>query len=442
MRGEPSHWERIQRRPGRLTNYPTSGKVQLLRRCVGYPVREAGLGWGRPLAPTSARTGHCGATGPGRGAADGPGDHFDDDVTRILSAIEQGDPQAAEQLLPAGLRRAAQAGRPAAGPGEARADAPGHGPGPRGLPPAGRRRGRPGAGTAAATSSPPRPRRCAASSSRTPAASGRRSTAGGRDAVDLDEAELAPPSPRRGPARPRRGPDAARRPRTRQGRAGQAPLLRRPDHRGGRRGRSASPPQRPTAHWAYARAWLARRARGRGRPAGRRLPENLAGLVERIRAAILALPYRGRSRATGSRPMDARRSTNVEAIFLEALEDRCPSRAGGLPRPGLRRRRGAAAAGRAAAPAPTPRRSELPRRPRRRRRRVTTDRRADRRGPRHGHRPLQAAGADRRGGHGRRLHGRADAARAPQGGPEGHQAGHGHEAGRSPGSRPSARPWR
>ena len=53
-------------------------------------------------------------------------------------------------------------------------------------------------------------------------------------------------------------------------------------------------------------------------------------------------------------------------------------------------------------------------------------------GARHGHRPLQAAGADRRGGHGRRLHGRADAPGPPQGGPEGHQAGHGHAAGDRP----------
>ena len=94
------------------------------------------------------------------------------DVTRILSAIEQGDPQAAEQLLPLvydELRKLA-AQRLAAG--EARPDAPGHGPGPRGVPPARRTPTRPGTGTAAATSSPPRPRRCAASSSTTPAASG------------------------------------------------------------------------------------------------------------------------------------------------------------------------------------------------------------------------------------------------------------------------------
>ena len=38
------------------------------------------------------------------------------EVTRILSAIEQGDPRAAEQTSAAGLRGAAQAGGPEAGP--------------------------------------------------------------------------------------------------------------------------------------------------------------------------------------------------------------------------------------------------------------------------------------------------------------------------------------
>ena len=52
------------------------------------------------------------------------------DVTRILSAIEQGDPQAAEQLLPLvydELRKLAarEAGSRKAGP-----DASGHGAGP------------------------------------------------------------------------------------------------------------------------------------------------------------------------------------------------------------------------------------------------------------------------------------------------------------------------
>ena len=50
----------------------------------------------------------------------------------------------------------------------------------------------------------------------------------------------------------------------------------------------------------------------------------------------------------------------------------------------------------------------------------------------HGHRAVQAAGADRRRRHWRRLHGRAAGAGPPQGGPEGHQAGHGHPAGDRP----------
>ena len=65
---------------------------------------------------------------------------------------------------------------------------------------------------------------------------------------------------------------------------------------------------------------------------------------------------------------------------------------------------------------------------------------------RHGHRPLQAAGADRRGGHGRRLRRRAGPPRPPQGGAEGHQAGHGHPPGprplrgRAPGAGPDGPP--
>ena len=169
------------------------------------------------------------------------------DVTRILSAIEQGDPQGGRAAPAAGLRRAPQARRAEAGAGEARADAPGHGPGPRGLPPAGRRRGGPAAGTAAATSSPPRPRRCAASSSRTPAASEPRSTAGGWSVSDLDDIDIAAPAPSDGPPGPGRGPGEARSRGPGQGPAREAPLLRRADRGGGRRACSASPAQRPSA---------------------------------------------------------------------------------------------------------------------------------------------------------------------------------------------------
>ena len=62
----------------------------------------------------------------------------------------------------------------------------------------------------------------------------------------------------------------------------------------------------------------------------------------------------------------------------------------------------------------------------------TTIGRARQRGPRHRHRPVQAAGADRRGRLRRRLHGRADRAGPPQGRAEGPQAGHGHPAGGRP----------
>ena len=170
------------------------------------------------------------------------------DVTRILSAIEQGDPHAAEQLLPLVYDELRKLAAAAAGPGEAGPDAPGHRPGPRGLPAAGRTASRPSTGTAAATSSPPRPRPCAASSSRTPAASRRVKHGGGRQRVDLGPGRAVADAPT---------PDdllaldealarlAERRPRG--GRAGQAPLLRRPVRRGGRRGPGhlAAPP--PTA---------------------------------------------------------------------------------------------------------------------------------------------------------------------------------------------------
>ena len=110
------------------------------------------------------------------------------DVTRILSAIEQGDPQAAEQLLPLvydELRKLAAQRLAQEKPGQTlQATALVH---EAYLRLVGRRR-RPGTGTAAATSSPPRPRPCAASSSRTPAASSGSSTAAAGERVDLDDA--------------------------------------------------------------------------------------------------------------------------------------------------------------------------------------------------------------------------------------------------------------
>ena len=60
------------------------------------------------------------------------------EVTRILSAIEQGDPHAAEQLLPLVYDELRKLAAAQTGPREARPDAPADRPGPRGLPPPGR----------------------------------------------------------------------------------------------------------------------------------------------------------------------------------------------------------------------------------------------------------------------------------------------------------------
>ena len=76
--------------------------------------------------------------------------------------------------------------------------------------------------------------------------------------------------------------------------------------------------------------------------------------------------------------------------------------------------------------------------PDRRRRRPRSGRMTNRpaacecRGPGQPHRPVQAAAADRRGGHGHGLHGRADPAGAAQGRAEAHQGRHGQPPGPRP----------
>ena len=82
------------------------------------------------------------------------------DVTRILSAIEQGDPSAAEQLLPPRLPRVAEAGGPKDGPGGPGAYAPGHGPWSTRRTSGWLTSRKPSIGTVAATSFPPPPRPC------------------------------------------------------------------------------------------------------------------------------------------------------------------------------------------------------------------------------------------------------------------------------------------
>ena len=146
-------------------------------------------------------------------------------------------PPGRRRPAPARLRRAAEARRRADGRGVARPHAPADRPGPRGVPPARRRRPTQTGGTAAATSSPPPPRPCAASSSRPPAASTAREARRRPSTASTSTPSIAGrPGPRRRPRSPWTRPStrlAADEPRG--GRAGQAPLLRRPDRRGGRR---------------------------------------------------------------------------------------------------------------------------------------------------------------------------------------------------------------
>ena len=128
------------------------------------------------------------------------------DVTRILSAIEQGDPQAAEQLLPLvydELRKLAAQKLAQEKPGP---DAPGHRPGPRGLPAAGGRGARPehwnsrGHFFAAAAEAM---RRILVENARRKRGRQARRRPAPRSTSTADAARRADP---RRPARPRRGP--------------------------------------------------------------------------------------------------------------------------------------------------------------------------------------------------------------------------------------------
>ena len=117
------------------------------------------------------------------------------DVTRLLDAAAAGDPTAAADLLPpvyAELRKLAAA--------RLAGEKAGHTLQPTALVHEAYLRlvgGRPAAttGTAAATSSPPRPRPCAASWSSPPAARAGSGTAAAAGAVDLDDAAAASDDP-------------------------------------------------------------------------------------------------------------------------------------------------------------------------------------------------------------------------------------------------------
>ena len=231
--------------------------------------------------------------------------------------MQRGDPRAAEQLLPlvydelrklAAQRLAHETTRP---------DPPGHGPGPRGVPATGRRRAEHGTGTAAAISSPPRPRRCGGSWSTTPARKRRRSTAATRpQRIDLERTR-PPTMPRPTTCSPWTRPRPGWPPRTRAGRAGQAPLLRRALARGGCRGPRRRRQRPPTADWAFARAWLCQRARSAG------AAEILSCFETQTEHGFA----RGPSSHCAGRCLDARGDgvhgvscTRSKTIFCEALE--------------------------------------------------------------------------------------------------------------------------
>ena len=187
------------------------------------------------------------------------------DVTRILSAIEQGDPQAAEQLLPLvydELRRLAARRLAREAPGQTlQATALVHEAYLRLVDgePDRHWNGRGHFFAAAAEAM----RRILVENARRKR---RLKRGGGRRRVELD---------RGGPRGRRTAPDellaldealdrlAGEDPAGR--RAGQAPLLRRADRRAGRRGPRASRRERPTGIWAYARAWLFRSLGGEAR---------------------------------------------------------------------------------------------------------------------------------------------------------------------------------
>ena len=267
------------------------------------------------------------------------------DVTRILSAIEQGDPKAAERAPAAGLRRAAQAGRPAAGPGEARPDAPGHGPGPRGVPPAGRTPRTPGLGQprpllrrrGRGHAPHPRRERPPQGEPRSAAGAGSGSTST-RPSSPTDEPRRRPAGPRRGPRRswPPTDPRPAELVKLRYF-AGLTDRARPPRP-------SASPPRTADRHWAYARAWL--RPSDAGRRAG---PTDLAKFSEprgRNRRRFLALPAARLRIGSGSELHDARGSADERTRDLHATPWRRRSRRSARPTwtrpaaatPALRRR--------------------------------------------------------------------------------------------------------
>ena len=187
------------------------------------------------------------------------------DVTRILSAIEQGDPHAAEQLLPLvydELRKLAAQKLAQEKPGQTlQATALVHEAYLR-LVDADQAQHWNSRGHFFAAAAEAMRRILVEHARRKKRAQARRRPAARRPRSPT--CRLAPtppttcsPSTRPSTGSPQHDPVKAA--------AGQAPLLRRPDRRGGGRRRSASPGPPPTGYWAYARAWLHRSSTGGSR---------------------------------------------------------------------------------------------------------------------------------------------------------------------------------
>ena len=284
----------------------------------------------------------------------------------------------------------------------------------------------PGAGTAAATSSPPPPRRCAASSSTAPdrkrLQAGRRPPAGrARPGVAPDGRRPRPttcsPSTRRSTGSPAIDPQAAELVKLR--------LLRRADGRAGRRGPGHLPPHRRARTGpspAPGSSASSARATSRPEPANENPRRSWRAPALRRRTDGVGAdslpeahdgPRRTSSRRSSARPSRSRHDGPERAAFLdEACGGDAGLRAQVETLLDAHERAGSflgTATGRSAAGTGRDSRRRLARPDRRRL--------AGREGPGAVDRPVQAAAADRRGGHGHRLHGRAgrspSAARSP-----------------------------
>ena len=212
--------------------------------------------------------------------------------------------------------------------------------------------------------------------------------------------------------------------------------------RAGRRGsRHLATNGRPL--WAFARAWLLQKIQGGGFPSapGDRTTFEfvrvLCAFRRRNSHCLSEDNDVGGDRAMTDRELVHCRQCNLRSTSAEARRRTCDDACGDDP--------AAAATSRSPARVPT-RGRELPRIPAALRLPPRRPPASSTELPGHGHRPVQAAAADRRGGHGHGLHGRADPAGAADGRAEAHQGRHGQPPGprplrgRTPGAGPDGPP--